>query len=391
VMAEVSQLLQAAPAIPFEVKVKDGSSLSVVPGIAVPLKVVGLPGHVEFDAGVELESARTLVRQRGTVVNGQPFVTEEYGADAYVARPGKNWTDLTVNALSGLLLLVRDAFNWVSEQVSAGAQWVVDVSAKAADGIEQAWARLTAPAGNQLQVLSASGVPERQVASVNVVAIGWVPSTGAQSGAASSLGVGAPIEAAAGEGFAIGGVFEFQPYTMTISPAASLVIGYTDAAVAGIDESKIGMFRWDVYQYSWQGVSAQADVAHNTFTAVITRLGTYALGYDDIAPRITVSSPADGSVFTNTLPLVSATVSDVGVGIDPATVKMKLDGQSVPAQYMRNTGELYYQPEHQLAIGGHMVEVSAADAVGNSAVVTARFTIAKPGSYSEIHLPIILR
>ena len=37
-------------------------------------------------------------------------------------------------------------------------------------------------------------------------------------------------------------------------------------------------------------------------------------------------------------------VVDTGVGIDPATVEMRLDGQVVAATYITGTGELMYMP-----------------------------------------------
>jgi len=50
------------------------------------------------------------------------------------------------------------------------------------------------------------------------------------------------------------------------------------------------------------------------------------------------------STITNTLPPISALVVDTGVGIDPATVEMQLDGQVVAATYITGTGELMYMP-----------------------------------------------
>ena len=57
-----------------------------------------------------------------------------------------------------------------------------------------------------------------------------------------------------------------------------------------------------------------------------------------------VSAPMNGSTITNTLPPISALVVDTGVGIDPATVEMRLDGQVVAATYITGTGELMYMP-----------------------------------------------
>jgi len=134
--------------------------------------------------------------------------------------------------------------------------------------------------------------------SIIVTAVGWAP-TGITSAALES---NPAILAASGEGFVVGGIYELQPNDLTMNPAASLMITYTDAAVAGFDESKIGMFRWNPDQNNWQPLAAQSDLANNTFTASITQLGTFALGYDDIPPQIVLLAPVNGSTLeTNQL------------------------------------------------------------------------------------------
>jgi hypothetical protein len=172
-----------------------------------------------------------------------------------------------------------------------------------------------------------------------------------------------------------------------VSPAATLVITYTDEAAAGVDESRIGMFRWNSEHDNWQPVAAQADQANNRFTASITRLGTYALGYDGTPPQVSILAPADGSVTINALPLISALVVDAGVGIDPATVQMQLDGQLVAADYITGTGQLAYLPSTPLANGLHTVIVSAADVMGNDSSASATFTV----EVHPIYLPFVLR
>jgi hypothetical protein len=102
-----------------------------------------------------------------------------------------------------------------------------------------------------------------------------------------------------------------------------------------------------------------------------------------------VSAPMNGSTITNTLPLISALVVDTGVGIDPATVEMRLDGQVVVATYITGTGELMYMPPAPLSAGQHTVTVSARDVVGNQASATISFSIGSSQRY--IYLPLIRR
>ena len=381
VISDLNALLSAVPQIPYSVEVEDGSCVSFVPEIGIP----GTEISLKFE--LEVEKTRNLVRERGVFLNGKPYVTETYNADALVSRPGKSWWDLLTNALGGLWLLVRDAFSWIARQVTSGVGWVIGTVAKTASGIIWGGAQIIAPPGTQLYALgfNAQGAAIQQTESVTVTAIGWVPE--AVSGA-SALSLRPALAAASGASFVVGGIYEFQPYTLTLSPAATLVITYTDEAAAGVDESRIGMFRWNPEGNNWQPMAAISDMAHNVFTATITQLGTFALGYDGTPPQIIILEPANGSTISNTLPLIKAMVVDAGVGIDPATVEMRLDGQVVAATYNTGTGELVYLPTALLEAGQHTVQVSAGDVLGHVSLVMATFTV-RPEWH--IYLPLVLR
>ncbi len=380
-LSELNALLSAVPRIPYSVEVEDGASLSVVPEI-------GIPGtEIKLGAGLEVEKTRNLIWERGVFLNGIPYITEKYNADSYVSRPGKSWTDLSANALGGLWLLVRDAYNWVGKQIVSGANWVIDTVSRKAGAL---WGgvRLFASPRTQLYLQNpgGQGVAIQQTDPITVTAIGWVPETTAGTGV---LNLNPALTTSSGEGFVVGGIYEFQPYNLTLDPAATLVITYTNEAALGIDESRIGMFRWNPASNNWQPIPAIADTTNNVFTATITQLGTFALGYDATPPQISVSAPMNGSTITNTLPLISALVVDTGVGIDPATVEMQLDGQVVAATYITGTGELMYMPPTSLSVGQHTVTVSARDVVGNQASATISFSIESSQQY--VYIPLIRR
>ncbi|NJN94261.1 MAG: DUF5305 domain-containing protein [Anaerolineales bacterium] len=171
-------------------------------------------------------------------------------------------------------------------------------------------------------------------------------------------------------------------------PPAAPGMPCPDEAVAGKDESHLGMFRWNPDRNNWQLMTAQADLPNNKFTASITQLGTFALGYDGGQPEISILSPTNGSIISNTLPLINALVADTGVGINPTTVEMRLDGQVVSATYNTGTGELTRLPDVPLTEGTHTVTVSAADVVGNVGTATVTFTVQQG---SKLYLPIILK
>jgi|GEM_PF-2171500 len=379
---ELNGLLDGLGYAEYEVNVEDGAETRWETELGVTAGI-----DIELGPGLEVKKTRDLVRERGVFLNGKPYVTETYNADSYVSRPGKSWWDLTTNALGGLWLLVRDAFNWVWQQVTSGVGWVIGTVSRTVQGIIRGGAQIIAPPGTQLYARSfgAQGVAIQQTGPITVTAIGWVPEAAA---GASALSLRPALAAASGEGFVVGGIYEFQPYTLTLSPGATLVITYTDEAAAGADESRIGMFRWNPEGNNWQPMAAISDTAHNVFTATITQLGTFALGYDATPPQISILEPVNGSIITNTLPLISALVVDTGVGIDPGTVEMRLDGQVVAATYITSTGGLMYQPATPLAAGQHIVIVKAGDVLGNQASASATFIVQ---SEWHIYLPLVLR
>jgi hypothetical protein len=379
---DIRSLLTAVPVASYEVQVEDGSSVSVVPKITIPLDLI----DISFGQGLEVESLRNLVRERGVYFNGRQYVTEAYASDASVARAGKNWTDLTANAIGSLWLSVRDTFNWVKQQVTSGVEWTVDVTAQAANNLWQGAVHLVVPPGAQLHMPGTAGAEAAQpAATYTITAISWVPATATQAGAQETQSV---IESALGDKFVVGGIYEFQPGDLTISPAATLSIEYADTAVAGVNENLLRLFHWDAQTNTWQPIPANVDPANNTVSASVTRLGTYALGYDATPPQITITTPRQGSRIGSGAPLISALIGDSGVGIDPATPQMQLDGRVVSANYNIGTGELTYLPNTALVAGIHRLTVSARDVLGNRSSQSSVFIVDDNG---YLYVPLARR
>jgi hypothetical protein len=377
-LADLDDLFSSSTAIPCVVEVQDGSSASVVPELDIP----NVP--ISIGLGIEVESLRDLVAERHVFLNGQDYLTEAYSADSYVSTPGKSWVDLTENALGGLWLVVKDIFNWISKTVTSGAEWFLDVIAESASDVLLGTARFDAPSGALFLMQTDAGLVDiPQEETIEVTGIGWAPEDAPGAG---GLAQSPLAETASGSGFVVGGVYDFQPETYTLSQAATLTITYTEAALVGKDENQMGLFRWNAEENNWQAVTAQADLANNTFTASVTQLGTYGLGYDGTPPLIDILSPTDGENITNTLPLLTALVADEGVGIDPDTVEMQLDGQVVDASYISDTGQLMYLPETPLQGGMHTLTVSAYDVLGNGKMKTTTFSIG-----GTIYLPLIMK
>ena len=86
------------------------------------------------------------------------------------------------------------------------------------------------------------------------------------------------------------------------------------------------------------------------------------------------------------VPIIAAMLNDVGAGIDPATVSVKVDGTPITATYIATTGELYAAWTTSPTVGTHRVDISANDVVGNNSAMQSVFTIK---SLSRIYLPIV--
>ena len=56
-----------------------------------------------------------------------------------------------------------------------------------------------------------------------------------------------------------------------------LVIRYTDADVAGLDESALQLYYWDTAQTRWIAIPTTVDAAANTLTAQFDHLTTFAV------------------------------------------------------------------------------------------------------------------
>jgi len=378
---ELNNLLSGLGYAEYEYTVDDGAQKRFETELSVTALI-----KIELGPSFEVKQVRSLVRERGVFTSGQFYTTEAYTPDSFVSRAGKSWQDLTMNALGGLWLLVQDAFNWVSQQISSGVGWVLNILSHTAAGVTQGGAQLTAPSGTQLQRLSPKGARLPLTDPITVTATSWVPSSGTMN---APRRLRPDLAIATGEGFVVGGIYEFQPSTLTLSPAATLVITYTNEAATGKDKSRIGMFRWNESGNNWQPVAGQTpDPANNQVTASITQLGTFALGYDVTPPQITSITPANGTTITNTLPIISALVTDTGVGINPSSVQMRLNGQIVAATFITGTGQLVYIPPTVLPLGSYTVAISAQDVVGNPASASATFNVKGD---NNLYLPIILR
>ena len=97
---------------------------------------------------------------------------------------------------------------------------------------------------------------------------------------------------------------------------------------------------------------------------------------DITPPTLSDPRPDDGSAGSDPTPVVSAAVEDAGIGIDPGSVRLTLDGVDVTSQSELAAGRITYRPSPPLGLGQHVAVLSAGDLAGNPAPpLTWRFTV----------------
>ncbi len=94
---------------------------------------------------------------------------------------------------------------------------------------------------------------------------------------------------------------------------------------------------------------------------------------DTTPPTVAITAPAAGSFLATATPTVTATYTDAGSGIDPASVRLAVDGVDVTAQAQVTASGLTFTPAAPLAEGGHSVTLTVNDRAGNPAQAARGF------------------
>jgi hypothetical protein len=119
--------------------------------------------------------------------------------------------------------------------------------------------------------------------------------------------------------------------------------------------------------------------SHQIVVTVPNNAGIYAQANwsfttDTAAPVISAMAPKDISTANPLVP-IGAQYSDIGVGIDPASVKLNVDGIDVTAQSSQTTSGISFTPSNKLSPGNHTVALTLADHAGNTSTANWSFKI----------------
>lgn len=92
---------------------------------------------------------------------------------------------------------------------------------------------------------------------------------------------------------------------------------------------------------------------------------------EKVAPVISITSPSSSAKLTNNKPVIKWTVTDADSGVNPSTIKLIIDSQTITTGITKTqSGKNYtcsYTPTTALSDGTHIIKISASDYDGNVA------------------------
>lgn len=92
---------------------------------------------------------------------------------------------------------------------------------------------------------------------------------------------------------------------------------------------------------------------------------------EKVAPVISITAPSSSAKLTNNKPVINWTVTDADSGVNPSTIKLIIDSQTITTGITKTqSGKNYtcsYTPTTALSDGIHTIKISASDYDGNVA------------------------
>lgn len=92
---------------------------------------------------------------------------------------------------------------------------------------------------------------------------------------------------------------------------------------------------------------------------------------EKVAPVISITAPSSSAKLNNNKPVINWTVTDADSGVNPSTIKLIIDSQTITTGITKTqSGKNYtcsYTPTIALSDGTHTIKVSASDYDGNAA------------------------
>jgi RHS repeat-associated protein len=180
------------------------------------------------------------------------------------------------------------------------------------------------------------------------------------------------------------------PALTMLAPADGIVVGASPVGVTGLvgDDSAVEQLTVNgiVATLALPQFSATVPLVEGLNTLLVVATDAFgrststslAVTLDTGAPTIAGQVPAPGSEVESDTPTVSATFSDDGSGVDPATVQLTIDGIDRTADAQITPTRLSWSASEPLAAGLHTAEIALADRGGNAMQANWSFSIVLP-------------
>jgi len=164
-------------------------------------------------------------------------------------------------------------------------------------------------------------------------------------------------------------------FDASVDGAAMAIAGNDASYVPGAD------LAYGTHTVTWHATDGAGNVRDGWWTFTVK---------DAVAPVLTDVRPDPGSSSSDRTPAISVAVADAGVGVDPGSIAMSVDGIDVSAKGAFAAGRFSYTPTTPLPIGVHTVVVHAGDTAGNeSAPLSWTFEVRDDSPPSLSHrLPV---
>jgi hypothetical protein len=131
----------------------------------------------------------------------------------------------------------------------------------------------------------------------------------------------------------------------------------------------LGIYRWTSRSWNWQGGQAHA----KGLSLSTRRFGTYAVLEDNSPPDLTITSPPQNYKSKTSRPILTATLTDKGSGIDQITVTC--NGKWLLTAYDPERRRIAWERDEDLPPGPVLIEFHITDEAGNSNIRTRSITI----------------
>ncbi|HEY3763973.1 MAG TPA: Ig-like domain-containing protein, partial [Gaiellales bacterium] len=174
---------------------------------------------------------------------------------------------------------------------------------------------------------------------------------------------------------AVGTTDRRAPVSFTVDPGPS-GLGQFEASVDGVPMTITGTaaaytpaadLAYGTHTVSWHATDGAGNVRDGFWTFTVN---------DAVPPVLSDVRPDDGAATADARPAVSVAIADAGVGVDPASIVVTLDGTDVSAKGAFSGGRFTYTPTASLGLGTHTVIARATDVAGNeSAPLTWSFVV----------------